>query len=242
MLSIPPPTIIRCPMRLLVLGDIHSNLTALERVLEDAEGWDLALCLGDVVGYGPDPGECVSRVRRMEMRCVAGNHDAAVVSGETWGFNPYAAAAVHINRRLLGPEAIRWLRGLPGHLNLELERVGVALYHGSPRDPLNEYIFPQEAYAWAGRLLEMAGADLLLLGHTHVPYLVEVEGGCLANPGSVGQPRDGDPRASYMLIDLEGGEVSISHRRVEYDIDEVAERMRRIGLPEFLASRLYYGH
>ncbi|RLI18471.1 metallophosphoesterase, partial [Candidatus Bathyarchaeota archaeon] len=102
--------------------------------------------------------------------------------------------------------------------------------------------FPHDAYIYADRLLEMAGADLLLLGHTHVPYLIEVDDRRLANPGSVGQPRDGDPRASYMLIEVEEGEVSIHHRRVEYDIDEVAERMRQLGLPEFLASRLYYGY
>ncbi len=229
-------------MKLLALGDIHSNLTALDEVLRDAGSWDMALCLGDIVGYGPNPGECISRVRMHGFRCIAGNHDAAVVSGETWGFNPYAAEAVHINRRLLSLDAIRWLGGLPQSLSLEVEGVRIALYHGSPRDPLNEYIFPHEAYIYADRLLEMAGADLLLLGHTHVPYLIEVDDRRLANPGSVGQPRDGDPRASYMLIEVDGGEVSIHHRRVEYDIDEVAERMRRLGLPEFLASRLYYGY
>lgn len=229
-------------MRLLIVADIHSNLTALERVLEAAGSWDLALCLGDIVGYGPDPGECVSKVKIEGLACIAGNHDAAVVSGETWGFNPYAAAAVHINRKLLGLEAIRWLRGLPERLDLQLEGLHVSLYHGSPRDPLNEYVFPHEAYAWADRLLEMAGADLLLLGHTHVPYLVEVDGRFVANPGSVGQPRDGDPRASYMLIDLEGDSISVTHRRIRYDIDKVAERMRGLGLPKFLASRLYHGY
>lgn len=229
-------------MKLLVLGDIHSNHTALKQVLEDAGSWDMALCLGDIVGYGPDPGECISEVKMRGFRCVAGNHDAAVASGETWGFNPYAAAAVQINRRLLGMDAVRWLGGLPSHLSLEVEGVRIALYHGSPRDPLNEYVFPHEAYVLAERLLGMAEADILLLGHTHIPYLIRVDGRYLVNPGSVGQPRDGDPRASYMLLEVEGGEVSIHHRRVEYDIDEVAGRMRRLGLPEFLASRLYYGY
>ena len=229
-------------LKLLVLGDIHSNHTALKQVLKDAGSWDMALCLGDIVGYGPDPGECISEVKMRGFRCVAGNHDAAVASGETWGFNPYAAAAVQINRRRLGLDAVRWLGDLPSHLSLEVEGVRIALYHGSPRDPLNEYVFPHEAYVLAERLLRMAEADILLLGHTHIPYLIRVDGRYLVNPGSVGQPRDGDPRASYMLLEVEGREVSIHHRRVEYDIDEVAGRMRRLGLPEFLASRLYHGY
>lgn len=229
-------------MRLLILSDIHSNLVALERVLEEEKSWDMILCLGDVVGYGPDPGECISRMRTLRFRCIAGNHDVAVVLGETWGFNPYAAAAVQINRGLLGLEALRWLKGLPERLDLELEGVSIALFHGSPRDPLNEYVFPHEAHAWAEGLLERTQADLLLLGHTHIPYLVEVDRRYLANPGSVGQPRDGDPRASYMLVQIEENSITVSHRRVKYDIDEVAERMRRLRLPEFLVSRLYYGY
>ncbi|MFQ6054075.1 MAG: metallophosphoesterase family protein [Candidatus Bathyarchaeia archaeon] len=228
-------------MRLLVVSDIHSNLTALRRVLEDAGRFDDAVCAGDIVGYGPGPGECVETAAELGFRCVAGNHDAAVVTGDTSGFNPYAAAAVAINECLLDGESRAWLRGLPTGLTMNVEGLRVVVVHGSPRDPLNEYIFPAEARPRAAEFLDLTGADLLILGHTHVPYVHGGDRRLLVNPGSVGQPRDGDPRASYMIIDLEGGAATVDHRRVEYDVEEVATRMRRRGLPEMLAVRLFHG-
>jgi len=228
-------------LRLLVVSDIHSNLPALRRVLEDAGRFDVAICVGDIVGYGPDPTDCIETTEERGFRCVAGNHDDAVVTGDVQGFNPYAAKAISINRLLLDDEDRPWLGRLPVRLTLSLEGVEVAVFHGSPRDPLNEYIFPTEAEIRAAEFLELTDADLLILGHTHVPY-VQVSGRRLVvNPGSVGQPRDGDPRASYMVIDVEEGEVAVAHKRVEYDVDDVASRMRRLGLPEMLAVRLFHG-
>jgi len=228
-------------LRLLLVSDIHGNLPALQRVLEDAGRFDAAVCAGDIAGYGPDPAECIERVGALGFRSVAGNHDAAVVTGDTSGFNPYAADAIAINRRLLRGEDRAWLRRLPTRLSLEIEGVKIAVFHGSPRDPLNEYIFPMEAERRADEFLDLTGADLLILGHTHVPYIVRSGPRMAVNPGSVGQPRDGDPRASYMIIDLDGGRVSVAHKRVRYDIGEVASRMRRLGLPEVLAARLFHG-
>lgn len=228
-------------MRLLVVADIHSNLPALEGVLEDAGRFDAAVCAGDIVGYGPDPGECIRRAAERSFRCVSGNHDAAIVTGDTSRFNPYAAAAVDINRRLVGGADRAWLRGLPAKLTLNMEAVKVAVFHGSPLDPLNEYVFPPEAELRAAEFLDLSGADLLILGHTHVPYIIRSGRRWMLNPGSVGQPRDGDPRASYMVVDLEGGAVDVVHRRVEYEVEGVATRMLRLGLPEVLAVRLFHG-
>lgn len=228
-------------MRLLVVSDIHSNLPALRRVLEDAGRFDAAVCAGDIVGYGPDPAECVEIAAEQGFRCVAGNHDDAVVTGEVSDFNPYAAEAIAVNRRLLDGDRRAWLRRLPTELTISIEGVKVGVFHGSPHDPLNEYIFPTEALLRADEFLDLTGADLLILGHTHVPYLHRSGRRMLVNPGSVGQPRDGDPRASYMVIDVEDGAVAIVHRRVEYDIEDVASRMRRLGLPEMLAVRLFHG-
>ena len=229
--------------RLLVVSDIHSNLTALKRVTEDAGSFDAAICAGDVVGYGPDPGECVEALRKMGALVVSGNHDVGVVTGEgpTSHFNVHAAEAVDINRRLLSRAQLGWLGGLKDRLETSLEGVRVSAFHGSPSRPIWEYVFPPEAALRAAEFLGATGADLLILGHTHVPHVQETDGRALVNPGSVGQPRDGDPRASYMLVDLEEGGFEISHRRVGYDIDETASRMRRLGLPAILASRLYLG-
>jgi putative phosphoesterase len=228
-------------LRLLVVSDIHSNLTALQRVLEDAGPFDAAICAGDIVGYGPDPAKCIDTIVERDFECVAGNHDAAVVTGDVLSFNPYAAEAISINKRLIDDEKRTWLRLLPMSLNLTVDEVRIAVFHGSPRNPLNEYIFPTEARYLAAEFLRLTGADLLILGHTHVPYVQRSGLRLMANPGSVGQPRDLDPKASYMIIDIEDGKVEIDHRRVEYDIDEVASRMRRQELPNMLAVRLYYG-
>lgn len=228
-------------MRLLLVSDIHSNLPALRRVLQDAGRFDAAICVGDIVGYGPDPAECIEVATERGFRCVAGNHDDAVVTGNVSGFNPYAADAVFINRRLLDGERRAWLGRLPRELTLNIEGVKVAVFHGSPYDPLNEYVFPPEAERRAVEFLDLTGADLLILGHTHVPYVCGSGERMVVNPGSVGQPRDGDPRASYMVIDLKEGEATVDHRRVEYDIEGVASRMRRLGLPEMLAVRLFHG-
>lgn len=228
-------------LRLLVVSDIHSNLHALRRVLEDAGGFDVAICAGDIVGYGPDPRECVMTAAELGFMCVAGNHDAAVVTGNTSGFNPYAADAVSINGRLLDGESRAWLRDLPTEINIVFEGVKVAVFHGSPRDPLNAYVFPAEAKQRAAEFLDLTGADLLILGHTHVPFVHRYHRRMMVNPGSVGQPRDGDPRSSYLVIDLVEGIAAVAHRRVKYDMEAVAERMGRLGLPDALAARLFHG-
>lgn len=236
-------------MRLLILSDIHSNYTALQAVMEDAGSWDEAICSGDIVGYGPDPNECIRVVHDDGFRCVMGNHDHETITGDTslynatperaFTFNPHAARAIEINRSLLTPESRTCLERLPLSLSLEMEGARVMVYHGSPRDPLREYVYPLEAQHRAGEYLEATGADLLILGHTHIPYIIDAGELILLNPGSVGQPRDGDPRASYIAIDLEAMEVE--HHRVEYDIGQVASRMRSMGFPGWLSDRLYHG-
>jgi putative phosphoesterase len=228
-------------LKILIISDIHSNLTAFEGVLKDAGRYDMAICAGDIVGYGPDPKECVETIIRQNIRCVAGNHDVAIVSGDVSRFNAYAAEAIAVNRRLLGYQAQKWLRSLPHNLSLKFDEIKTAIFHGSPLDPINEYVFPQEAARRGEYYFELTGADLIILGHTHVPFIHRSGRYILLNPGSVGQPRDGDPRSSYMMVDIDDGEIKVSYMRVEYDIGEVASRMRHLGLPEMLAVRLYSG-
>jgi putative phosphoesterase len=227
-------------LRVLVVSDIHSNLPAFQSVLEDAGRVDEMICAGDIVGYGPDPSECVEVINQ-GFRCVAGNHDHALVRGDVSSFNTFAAEAISINRHLLDGKDVGILSRLPDRLMLSIEEVKVAVFHGSPRNPLNEYVFPKNLDLLAVRFLEMTRSDLLILGHTHVPYVKRSKWRLVVNPGSVGQPRDGDPRASYLLVDLCDGEASVTHRRVAYDVDEVSARMRRVGLPEILSVRLSLG-
>ncbi|MEW6034342.1 MAG: metallophosphoesterase family protein [Chloroflexota bacterium] len=245
-------------MRYALLADIHGNLEAFVAVLGDMGaqgGCDEILCLGDVVGYGPDPHECIQLLRQRQHVCVAGNHDwAAIGRIDTGDFNPHAAAAASWTSAHLDPGDAEYL----GQLPTRLVRDDLTLVHGSPREPVWEYLFsPSDA----AENLDYFDTRLCAVGHTHMPVLFRCpgEGGeyCVAehlplgesmslvggrlivNPGGVGQPRDGDPRASYVIFDADA--AVIVHRRVEYDIALTQAKMSRAGLPPPLILRLSYG-
>jgi diadenosine tetraphosphatase ApaH/serine/threonine PP2A family protein phosphatase len=241
-------------MRYLILSDIHSNLLALEAVLEDAPSGLPVWCLGDIVGYGPYPNECIQRVRSLDAACVVGNHDwAAMGKLDVRDFNLDAQRSVLWTQRQLTPASLEYLEQLP----LRLIEGAFTLVHGSPREPIWEYIlYPLTARA----NFEHLSTDHCLVGHTHVPlafrlvddgqaveteHLVEgtplslERGRLICNPGSVGQPRDGDPRASYAILDLEA--ATLECHRVPYDIATVQERMERYSLPQRNVTRLSYG-
>lgn len=241
-------------MKALVVSDIHSNLEALTAVIDDANGsggFDEMWALGDLVGYGPDPAACIDLLRQHDARCVAGNHDLAVSGGiGVEMFNDYAAEAARWTTGQLGETELEYLRGLP----LRLEMHGFTAVHGSPRDPVWEYVVNSVAALAA---FEDIGTPRCLVGHSHVPFVcgledgapafrlattgpVEVQNGrAIVNPGSVGQPRDGDPRASYAVYDSDAG--TITHHRVEYDIPATQRKMIEHDLPYYLAERLTYG-
>ena len=241
-------------MRVAVVSDIHSNLHALEATLAaiDAEAPDELWCLGDLVGYGPRPNECCTAIAERADVCLAGNHDLAVRGTiDLEEFGGEAAVAARWTREVLAPEA----QVLLDRLEPEGAAHGVALYHGSARDPIWEYVLSDEG---ALVTLELTQSPLVLVGHSHVALRVvksgdEVVGGvapagteleldgvrALLNPGSVGQPRDGDPRAAYLLLDLDAQHASF--RRVEYDVKRTQHEMRDAGLPEMLAGRLELG-
>jgi diadenosine tetraphosphatase ApaH/serine/threonine PP2A family protein phosphatase len=246
-------------MRILVLSDLHSNATALDAVLAAAKGhWDLSVCLGDVVGYGPDPNEVTARLLEMGTQTIRGNHDKAVTGLMiTDDFNPVAKAAVEWTRAQLKPEHLAWLSALP-HGPLATD--GVVLVHGALQDE-DEYVFTP-AQALDG-LLDST-AEVTFFGHTHhqggfsyqdsqlevlqirprpsesfAALRIEEPRRYLLNPGSIGQPRDGDPRAAFAIADLD--HQTVEFWRVPYDIVAVQERMRLAKLPEPLIQRLTVG-
>jgi len=229
-------------LRIAVISGIHSNLVAFETVIANLPEHDQLFCLGDMVGYGPQPNEVVERLRQLQPTVVLmGNHDYAVATGDSSGFSPHAAVAVKWTRRQMKQENSNYLSDLPPSTILEVEGVPLGLFHGSPRDPLTEYIFPGIPESVAKKMIEKAGVKAVLLGHTHMPMLYPFEGEMLGNPGSVGQPRDGDPRASFAMLTVSDEKISFDIKRVEYDIDSIADKIRKAGLPEFLAERLYVG-
>jgi predicted phosphodiesterase len=246
-------------MRLLVFGDVHANATALEAALQACVGrWDRAVCLGDIVGYGPDPNEVVERVRPLVSAIVRGNHDKAACGiSDLEDFNPVARAAAEWTRGQLLPENMRYLRSLPVG---PLETEGLILVHGSVEDE-DEYVFAGDQAL--GGLLG-SPRSVTFFGHTHIQGGFSYDGEriervdvapksganlgiislerktrYLLNPGSVGQPRDGDPRAAFAIADLEKRKVEFW--RTPYDVSAVQGRMERVGAAEALVLRLAFG-
>ena len=240
-------------MRVAVISDIHANLHALEAVAEaiDTEAPDAVWCLGDLVGYGPMPSECCSWASERARICLAGNHDLGALDELDLGdFSPDAAAAARWTRQALTADARSFLERLAPSARSD----GVALFHASPRDPVWEYVLSWEA---ARDAIRDSGSELTLVGHSHIPLAIvdgrgaigghaaggtEVDligGRWLLNPGSVGQPRDGDPQAAWLLLDLETRHASF--RRVPYDVERTQAEIRERGLPDALAERLSYG-
>lgn len=244
-------------MRCAVISDIHANLTALEAVLHDIaqQGVDQIWCLGDIVGYGPDPNACVERVRREDLICVVGNHDWACLDKvDLNDFNPDARRACLWAMKQLTPENRRFLDQLPACLVIN----DFTLVHGSPRAPIWEYIthttIALENFAFFD-------TRICLVGHTHVPlafHLPEDElavcertwingpgkmdlskGRWILNPGGIGQPRDGTPSSPYLILDTES--LLAESHRVPYEVEETQERMQQAGLPQSLITRLAYG-
>jgi putative phosphoesterase len=235
-------------MLIALISDIHSNWEALRAVWREVKKADVVLCMGDLVGYGASPDKVVEFVReQMEKReflCVRGNHDNAVAFGADWGFNPYAREAVRWHQWVMKSENIEFLRKLPvRQLFTDDSGRTYLLIHGSPRAPLDEYLFPWLPDSEFKAVLNYVRQDDLLVGHTHVPMLKVIEGRRIINPGSIGQPRDGDWRASYALIDTsEEPPNNVEFNRVEYDVEEAVRKIVEAGLPRFLAERLFEGY
>lgn len=224
------------------ISDIHGNLEALEAVLDNIKRHhaDGIFCVGDIVGYGANPNECCNAIRDFEIPCVLGNHDFAAVTDELLGwFNPYARKALEWTRKNLTRENQMFLAELPRRLVLEVEGTKIGLVHGSPWDELFEYVRPTTSESVLKKFLKDVGCDVLVLGHTHIPFAKEVKTGIVFNPGSVGQPRDGNWMASYALFDPKHKKVRI--RRVKYDVETAAMKIKEAGLPDFLWERLYEG-
>jgi putative phosphoesterase len=223
-----------------VVSDVHSNLEALEAVLSHL-GNRKVLFLGDLVGYGGSPNEVVEIFRRLGARGVRGNHDNAAVTGDVTWFNSRAAVALSWTRRALSPNNIRFLGSLPLQISEEVNGTRVYLAHGSPEDNLHEYVSPRTHLDLFPYYLKKTECDLIGLGHTHVPFVWEGEEGIVFNPGSVGQPRDGNPRASYATVNFEESLPKVEIRRVEYDVGRAAAKIVQAGLPTELADRVRLG-
>ena len=232
--------------RVVIFSDIHANLPALEAVLEDMDrrgyGTEERYCLGDLVGYATFPNEVTQTIRERRIPCIMGNYDEGV------GNNSDECGCAYKDARseALGKLSIAWsnrhtteenkayLRSLPARIPLQLGELRVMLVHGSPRR-INEYLYEDRPDASLERLLDLVEPDVLVCGHTHIPYhRVLPSGRHVVNEGSVGKPKDGDPRACYVVMEAKGKELSVEFVRVVYDVERVAKAIEATGEADFM--------
>ncbi len=228
-------------MKIAFISDIHSNLEALKAVLDkiNSLGIKQIYCLGDLIGYGANPTECLKIIKKIKIPCLCGNHEWAVVNRDLSWFNPVAAQALKWTSDKLDDKELSYIKTFREKMFIKKD-LKILLVHGSPKTPLREYVYANDVNE---NFIKNLDCDVLIMGHTHVPFVKKLvisgNSKLVINCGSVGQPRDSDNRASFALLDTAIMKTEII--RVEYDIRAAAEKIIKVGLPEFLAYRLYLG-
>lgn len=227
-------------MEIGILSDVHANATALEKVLFRLKQRNVSeiLCAGDLVGYYAQPNRAIRLLEISDAECILGNHDSAVIDSIPSEFNIYAKRAADWTKRNLSTASYEFLSSLPTKRRFTVSNRDICMVHGSPRNPLQEYVFPDEIDKDFLQYHFDNSPDIVVLGHTHQPFIKKVNDTLVINPGSVGQPRDGDPRSSYAVVDL--GEMNTDLLRSEYNIDEVYDETLK-HLPRKIAERLKKG-
>lgn len=220
-------------MKIGLISDIHANIVALEAVLKDMGSVGIVLCAGDLVGYNPYPNEVLDLLKEHKVRSVLGNYDQAVITGDMQWFNPVASRTIRWTRDNLSRENLLFLKTLPVHIDYD----GITVHHGSPNN-LKDLVHEGDHERFC-KVFDSFDVSVVVFGHTHIPRKTICGDKIILNPGSVGQPRDGDNRACYGIWDTEMKEFTI--RRVEYDYKTVQSKINEVGLPRIMADRLEYG-
>lgn len=222
-------------MKIGIISDVHSNVVALKKVLSGLKDVEMIIHAGDIVGYNPYPNEVVKIFREKNIFSILGNHDMAVITGDTSNFNPVGAEAVCWTRDVLSDENLSFLKSLKKREKIKIGKTNIAVIHGSPWDD-DEYVYENNL---SKSFLDEINAEVLVYGHTHVSCFKRFENGIIINPGSVGQPRDGNKKASFAVFDVDSKSVEI--KRTGYDIKAVTQKIMEYKLPDILAYRLPLG-
>ncbi len=224
--------------KIALISDIHSNLEAFEAVLKEMKKYKIKkiFCLGDIVGYGANPNECIDLIRKNKIKSVLGNHDYEAINLQNidW-FNPIARNAILWTSKQLTETNKEFLKSLPTCSEFE----NMYLAHGSPRDNLYEYVFPDVNEFDLREFFIMANKNVIAVGHSHIQFIKKNNSKIIINPGSIGQPRDLNSKAAFCFFDTKG--LNVKLKRVDYDIGKAANKILKAGLPKFLAERLYLG-
>lgn len=218
-----------------LISDVHGNLPALEAVLDDMPDVDAVVCAGDIVGYNPWPAACVDRVRAVASVCVSGNHDRTVENPRRYRAHDMAYAGLKLAKTQLDSEQRAWLQNQPLRTTIADGQVQLVHSHPDP-DMLGTYVYPDEVEELGPYLEDTEG---VVFGHTHQQHADSVAGSVVVNPGSVGQPRDGNPDAAYALLDT--ADFSVDLRRVSYAVEQVVDRIEELDLPGETGRRLRDG-
>ncbi|MBU3902241.1 MAG: metallophosphatase family protein [Candidatus Thermoplasmatota archaeon] len=222
-------------MKLGIISDVHSNVVALKKVLSELKDVEMIIHAGDVVGYNPYPNEVVKIFREKNIFSLLGNHDMAVITGDTSNLNHVAAETVRWTRNVLSDTNIGFLKSLKKREKIKIGKTNITVIHGSPWND-DEYVYENDL---SKKFLDEVNAEILVYGHTHVPCLKKFGNGIIINPGSIGQPRDGNPKASFAAFDTDKKSADI--KRTNYDIKAVTQKIMEYRLPDILAYRLPLG-
>lgn len=225
-------------MKVAFIADIHSNLEALKVVLKEINKQNIKkiFCLGDVIGYASNPNECLEIVKEINIPCCMGNHELAVINQNALGFNVYATEAIEWTISKITKGNLDFIKTFPEKIEIVLDDIKILMIHGSPFDPINDYVFPDYPLE---RIVDVVDSEVVVMGHTHFPFIKEIKSCLIINCGAVGQPRDHNPDACYVVLDTKN--IIAKIYRARYDIKTTAEKITKNGLPPFLAQRLFLG-
>lgn len=227
-------------MRIGIISDIHSNYEALKEILPELTSEaDEIYCTGDIIGYGPSPNKCIKLIEKNNVKCVSGNHDSAVLKpSQTSWFNRTASKAVNWTREKISEENKQFLENIP----IKRTKENSYFVHGSPTNELHEYLHPEKTSDYKIKNLFRhlpENIEIISVGHTHIPGKKQTNGKMLINSGSIGQPRDGNKKSSYGILDTDSKEFEI--KRQKYDIEKTVSKIKKSKLPNSLGERLYQG-
>ena len=227
-------------MDIILISDIHSNLEALDAISEAIPNLPI-YCVGDFVGYGANPKEIIQWAKEKKVKAVLGNHDYATLTGDVKWFNDIATSAINWTSKQINSAEKKFLGSFPKINIVKLKDFKMLMVHGSPTNNLFEYVHPATHEHLFNGYLKKNKVDIIVLGHTHIPFTWKGKNGTVINPGSVGQPRSKNSKAQYVILKEKNGTIETIHKAIPYDIETTAKKIKTAGLPRFLADRLFKG-